>query len=49
MIDMTTILAALGAAASVAGPVVVWLVRIEHRLTKMETTIAERMPARGAA
>ena len=46
MIDMGTFFAAVGGAAAVAGPVVAWLVRIEHRLTKLETTIAERMPAR---
>ena len=34
--------------AAVAGPLLVWLVKIEHRLTRLETTILERLPARGA-
>lgn len=30
--------------AALAGSVIVWLVRIEHRLTTLETTIIERLP-----
>ena len=39
------ILAALG----LGGSVLAWLVRIEHRLTRLETTIVERLPQRGQA
>lgn len=39
----------LGAVCVVVGPVLVWLVKIEHRITRMETTILERLPPRGGA
>jgi hypothetical protein len=34
------------AAAVIGGPILVWLVKIEHRLTRLETTIIERLPPR---
>jgi hypothetical protein len=43
--------AMIGAAAgfvTVAGPVLVFLLRVEHRLTNIEATVRERMPARAA-
>ena len=42
--DAQTIIAALAFASGGAGGVLVWLVRIEHRLTRLETKIDERMP-----
>lgn len=44
--DASAIVAAVAAAAGGAGGVLVWLVKIEHRLTRLETTILERLPAR---
>lgn len=32
--------------AGIGGAVLTWLVRIEHRLTRLETTITERLPQR---
>ncbi len=49
MMDTGQILAGAAALAAIAGPVLVWLVKIEHRLTRLETTILERLPARGHA
>jgi hypothetical protein len=34
----------LGPALVVAGPVVLHIVRMEHRLTKLETVLQERLP-----
>lgn len=34
--------------AGLGGAVLTWLVRIEHRLTRLETTITERLPPRKA-
>lgn len=44
-----TLLTVAGLGVAVAGPVLVWLVKIEHRLTRMETMILERLPPRGGA
>lgn len=44
MTDLGTVLAIGSAMLGGSGVVAVWLVRIEHRLTRLETTIKERMP-----
>jgi len=36
---------ALAGAAAVAVPVMTWLIRVESRLTRLETVIGERLPA----
>lgn len=41
------LLQSLGPALVVAAPVVLHLVRMEHRLTKIEVTMSERMPRQG--
>jgi hypothetical protein len=41
-----SIIGAAAAFVTVAGPVLVYLMRVEHRLTTIETTVRERMPAR---
>lgn len=45
--DGQTLLTVAGLGVAVGGPMLVWLVKIEHRLTRMETMILERLPARG--
>ncbi|MBN8506125.1 MAG: hypothetical protein J0L58_16800 [Burkholderiales bacterium] len=43
MVDQ--LIPALIGAFAVAGPVVGWLVRLERRMTTLEVTIRERLPA----
>jgi hypothetical protein len=43
VVDVPTLLAAAGLAVSVVGPVVWMLLRIEHRLTHIETMISARL------
>lgn len=42
---LETLLAAAAGAAAVGAPVMAFLLRLENRLTRLETTIAERLPA----
>lgn len=49
MMGLNDAAAVVGICAAIAGPVLMWLVKIEHRLTRLETTILERLPARGQA
>jgi hypothetical protein len=44
--DQASIVTIAGIAAGMVGSVLVWLVKIEHRLTRLETTITERLPVR---
>ena len=46
--DAGTVVAFSSLGAGIAGAVLVWLVKVEHRMTRLETTINERLPARGA-
>lgn len=46
--EAQTVIAVAGMGAAAAGSVLVWLVKIEHRLTRLETMILERLPARAA-
>lgn len=48
MIDASAIIGAAAGFVSVAAPVVVYLIRVEHRLTRIETMVTERLPARPA-
>ncbi len=45
--DLQTGLALAALGVAVGGPVLVWLVKIEHRITRMETMLIERLPPRG--
>lgn len=47
--SVEVVLSGLTIGATMAGPILWWLVRIEHRLTKLETILAERTTPRGAA
>ena len=42
---LETLIATAGGAAAVALPVMSWLMRTEGRLTRLETTVSERLPA----
>lgn len=44
--DAGAVVAIASLGAGVFGAVLVWLVKIEHRMTRLETTITERLPAR---
>lgn len=46
--DASAVLGAAAGFVSVAAPVVVYLIRVEHRLTRIETTVTERLPARAS-
>lgn len=47
--DASAVIGAAAGFVSVAGPVLVYLMRVEHRLTRIETTVMERLPARAPA
>ena len=42
--DLPTLLTAAGLAGGIFGAVLLCLVKIEHRITRLETTINERLP-----
>ena len=47
--DVGAIVAVAGLAVGMVGSLLVYMVRIENRMTRLETTINERLPARAAA
>lgn len=47
--DAGSVIAMASLGAGVFGAVLVWMVKIEHRMTRLETTITERLPARSCA
>jgi len=46
--DASVLIGAAAGFVSVAAPVVVYLMRVEHRLTRIETIVTAHLPARAA-
>jgi hypothetical protein len=46
--DAGSVVALGSLGAGIFGAVLVWLVKIEHRMTRLETTINERLPRGGS-